>query len=283
MNTSVINKTARSARNLSILAVMAGMIATNAQAVGPIDFETAGDLANNFRLNTNVLAVARLSQTGPGAGNDYIQHNNTPFASGGGTIGIYDTTPGDIDATQNTFAGPFSVEFDISGVQASSSFGVFLINPAENAPTRNDNLLALFNLDSTGTTDLIRFFRDGNTPFNDANAGTQVNSVSGSSGLNVSSDLSPVWEHFKLDYSVLLGVPQLTLTVGSLSATSTYSAAHALPANVEVAFRIFDSSATEGTAKIDNFQITLAPEPGSGVLLGIGAMVFLNRIRRQKA
>jgi hypothetical protein len=196
-------------------------------------------------------------------------------------VGIYDTSPGDVDVTQNLFAGDFRVEFDISGVQAGSSFGVVLINPDE-INFRADNLLALFNLDNSGTTDLIRFFRDGNSPYNNGSAGTLVGTaVSGNSGLDVSSDAAPVWGHFRMDYTVVAGVPQMTLTVGSLSATSTFAASDALPSAVEVAFRVFDATATQGTAKLDNFQITLVPEPGSAALLGLGLGGWL-LLRRQR-
>ncbi|NMC82647.1 MAG: PEP-CTERM sorting domain-containing protein [Armatimonadetes bacterium] len=258
-------------------------LAQTSLAVGPIDFETAGDLANNFRLNTNTVNSSRLSQIGPSVDNDFIAHNNNPFNSSSTTVGIYDTSPGDVDATQSLFSGAFSVEFDISAVQTASSFGVVLINPDE-INFRTDNLLALFNVDNSGTLDTIRFFRDGNSPFNNGSAGTLVGTaVNGDSGLNVSSDAAPVWGHFKMDYAVNAGVPQMTVTVGNFSATSAFDAAHALPSSVEVAFRIYDLSG-DGSAKLDNFQITSVPEPTSAALIGLGlAAALLNYRRRCEA
>ena len=267
----------------ALTAVILGLALTRTSlAVGPIDFETTGDLANNFRLNTNTVNSSRLSQIGPSVDNDFIAHNNNPFNSSSTTVGIYDTSPGDVDATQNLFSGAFSVEFDISAVQTASSFGVVLINPDE-INFRTDNLLALFNLDNSGTLDTIRFFRDGNSPFNNGSAGTLVGTaVNGDSGLNVSSDATPVWGHFKMDYTVATGIPQMTLTVGSFIATSAFDATNALPASVEVAFRIYDPSGTDGTAKLDNFQITLVPEPTSAALIGLGLGAVLVKHRRRR-
>ncbi len=266
---------------ITLTTVTIGLALTRTSlAVGPIDFETAGDLANNFRLNTNTVNSSRLSQIGPSAGNDYIAHNNSPTDSSSTTVGIYDTSPGDVNATQSLFTGPFSVEFDISGAQATSSFGVLLINPDENG-FRTDNLLALFNLDVTGTTDRMRFFRDGNSPFNNGSAGTLVGAATdGNAGIDASPDSAPFWGHLKLDYSVIAGVPQMTLTVGNLSATSTYLTTDALPSSVEVAFRVFDVNGTDGTAKIDNFQISSVPEPTSAALIGLGLGAVLLNYRR---
>ena len=265
----------------SLAAVILGLALTRTSlAVGPVDFETTGDLANNFRLNTNTVNSSRLSQIGPSVDNDFIAHNNIPFNSSSTTVGIYDTSPGDVDAAQNLFSGNFRVEFDVSGVQGGSSFGVVLINPDE-INFRTDNLLALFNLDNSGTTDLIRFFRDGNSPFNNGSAGTLVGTaVNGYSALNVSSDAAPVWGHFKVDYTVTAGVPQMTVSVGYFSATSAFDVAHALPSSVEVAFRIYDLSG-DGSAKLDNFQIISVPEPTSAALIGLGLGALLVKYRQR--
>jgi len=244
--------------------------------VGPIDFETTGDLANNFRLAANGYLI---SQTGYGAlTNDYVVHNNNPFNSNGGTVGVYDLTPEDGATTQNLFGGQLTIEFDISAAQPATSFGVLLLDPAN----PNNNLLGLLNVDNNlGTNETIRFFRDGTLP----SAGTLVGSaVNGDGGLSISPDSDPVWGHVVVDYLPDKGggIPELKLTVGSLAATSAFDASHALPSAVEVAFRIYDVNGT-GTAKLDNFRITQVPEPGSASLigLGMGGLMFCLRRRRE--
>lgn len=50
------------------------------------------------------------------------------------------------------------------------------------------------------------------------------------------------------------------MTIGSFSVTSAYLATDVLPSNVEVGFRMYDVTGT-GTLKLDNFQVTVVPEP----------------------
>jgi|GEM_PF-1618085 len=272
MRPSVMNN-----RILTLGIAWASLLTAQAD-VGPIDFETTGDLTNNFRLAANGYLI---SQTSFGTLiNDYVVHNNNPFNSNGGTVGVYDLTPGDGATTQNLFGGQLKIEFDISAAQPATSFGVLLLDPAN----PNNNLLALLNLDNNlGTNETIRFFRDGNLP----SAGTLVGSpVNGDGGVSISPDSDPVWGHVVVDYLPDKGggIPELTLTVGSLAATSAFDASNALPSAVEVAFRVYDVNGT-GTAKLDNFRITQVPEPGSAGLirLGIGGLIFfLSRRQRSR-
>ena len=259
---------------LTSLVVSASLLTVQAD-IGPIDFETAGDLVNNFRLPYNGYLTSQTSLGG--SFNNYIVHSNSPFNSNGATIGIYDLTPADGAATQNLFAGDLTVEFDISAGQAASSFGVLFIDPAN----QNNNLLALLNLDNNlATNETVRFFRDGGLPSAGTIAGAAVN---GDGGLTVSPDSAPVWGHVVVGYTADngSGVPQLTFTMGSFSATSLFSSEHALPSTVEVGFRIFDLNASAGNARLDNFQVTVVPEPGSAALMGMGLGAWL-LARRQR-
>ncbi len=231
---------------------------------------------------TSLVALASLfavqADVGPigEPADDYIIHNNIPFNSNGGTVGIYDLTPGDGATNQNLFAGDLTVEFDISTAQGTSSVGIHFLDPAN----QNNNLLALVNLDNNlVTNETIRFFRDGNLP----SAGTLVGAaVNGDGGLNISPDSAPVWGHVVVDYIADngSGAPQLTLTIGSFSVTSAYLASDTLPSNVEVGFRMYDVNGT-GTLKLDNLQIIVVPEPGSAALLGLGLGGWL-LLRRQR-
>lgn len=246
-------------------------------AIGPIDFETAGDLTGNFRLYGNVSDV---SQTGPTAGNDFVvyQHNSImPL----GHAGVYDITPGDGSATQSTFSGNLRVEFDLSASQRNPRFGVWLIDPTPGNASRN--LLAWFGMDVISTRDIIRFFKNGdavsgNPPSMGINAGPGSGGPA-DSGVDVSLDTAHTWSHLTLNYWVdSLGVPTISLSVGTLTAVSSYEASDALPANVEVAFYLLDQSG-DGNAKLDNFSITQVPEPSAMMFLLLGAWPMCRRGR----
>ena len=167
---------------------------------------------------------------------------------------MYDTTP--LDATPetaNTFTGNFSIQFDISAAQAGSSFGVMLANPA--SEESNTGLLALFNVDVNQTNDTIRFFRF--STLSTGKAGTQVGSTVSGPAMDLSTDASPTWTTLKLDYSVVDGAPQLEMTVGALTATSTYTASE-LITEPELAIRMYDPKTDSGTARVDNLSIESA-------------------------
>lgn len=256
-------------------AVILGSI--KSAAIGPIDFETAGDLTGNFRLYGNVPDV---SQTVPTAGNDSVvyQHNSImPL----GHVGLFDTTPSDGGATQNTFSGNLRVELDLSASQRNARFGVWFIDPTPG--NANRNLLAWFGMDVISTRDIIRFFKNGdavsgNPPFMGINAGPGSGGPA-ESGADVSLDTAMTWSHLTVDYWVdSLGVPTIALTVGTLTAVSSYAASDALPANVEVAFYLLDQPG-DGSAKLDNFSIAQVPEPSAMVLLFLGALPLCRRGR----
>lgn len=245
-------------------------------AIGPIDFETAGDLTGNFRLYGNVPDV---SHTGPAAGNDYVvyQHNSIVPP---GHVGLFDTTPGDGSATQNTFSGNLRVEFDLSASERNSRFGVWFIDPTPG--NANRNLLAWFGMDVLPTRDIIRFFKNGDPiSGNPPSFGVFMGGTSPTvqSGADVSPDTTMTWSRLTVDYWVdSLGVPTIALTVGTLTAVSSYEASDALPANVEVAFYLLDQPG-DGSAKLDNFSITQVPEPSALMLLFLGALPLCRRGR----
>ncbi|NJK90508.1 MAG: hypothetical protein HC904_00960 [Blastochloris sp.] len=125
-------------------------------SAGPFDFESGTAGSNQFTDNfrnigpTGETAVGQTNPTTGEPGNDYAFSSATSAAAV--TSLLFDTSPisGVLDPT---FAGSLTITLDISGVQADSSFGIQLLDGGS-----TNNLLALFNLDNSGTTDRIRFF-----------------------------------------------------------------------------------------------------------------------------
>lgn len=246
--------------------------AARADLVGPIDFETAGQLGANFRV-LNTAGTRVLSQTANGVGNDLISLEDTSPTSTGAVVGIYDTTPADTTAATafTVAAAQFRVTFNLTAGANSSSFGVHLLDPNNSS----NNLLALFNV-GTGAADTLRFWRDSSA-IATGGAGTQIGAtVTGDAGYDVGG--SPAL--FELSVDNTGAAPVFNLTVGTLSATSAFVAGdlNFLP---QVAFRLFDSSNAGATAAtLDNFTVTVVPEPAALPLLAAGAGLLLLRRRR---
>ncbi len=266
-------------KNIFVMCAVAAIPATVGRAA-LVDFETAGDLTNNFRQSTG---DANVAQTADAAGNDYVTVNNQQTANAGKSF-LYDTTPADATSgTASTFSStnPITVSYAFqAGTTGTStnSFGVYIIDPTNET---TNSLLALLNVDASATNERIRFFKDGN--WSTSSAGTQVGSNNDSS-----SSIVAVGDPFKtltLTYSVSGTTPTLTLAVGSFSATSAFSAGDAIT-NPEFALRIYDAQTSDGssitqhttTANFDNFQVV--PEPASLGMLGAGLGLALMRRRR---
>jgi hypothetical protein len=259
-----------------VTALLVGASATAARAavittsvpVGPITFDTPADYTNNFREFYD--NGAKLNQSGGVLA-------QTAGANTDNGIAIYDQTPA--DATDvNVFASPFRVTFTGRAAVAASSIGVILIDPADN----NNNVIALFNFDVGGVTtaDTIRFFKDGPINTTQTSVGTQVGAtVTGDAGVDGNSTFT----NFTLDYSVSGTTPTLKLTVGSLSATSAFSAGDAI-ASPQLAFRLFDATNAAGSTDIDNVTVTAVPEPASAGLVALaGLPALFRRGRRRRA
>lgn len=274
--------------------IVAGAGETARAQVGPFDFETAGQYSGNFYA---VSASGELGQT-TGLGNNYVQLNDI---AGQNAAFYYGTSVN--TALEPIFGGTFTVQFDVSAVTANSAFGVYLVNAANPA----NSLLAYFNLDSSGTSDKIRFFMNGNPANATSTAGTLLTtgitgtggslssgSYSGNSGLDVSSDNytsptgTPVFGTMDVTYTPgsSPNTTTLGLSLGSLSAVATLPDSEVIT-NPEVAVRMVDAgNNVPGTAKMDNFSISESPipvpEPSTLVLLSSGLGLAAIRGFRKK-
>jgi len=247
--------------------------------VGPITFENATDYADNFREYYD--NGDRLGQTTNGAANDYLAQ--TAGTSNDNGIAVYDTTAADGTTTQHVFSSPFQVQFDARAAQATSSVGVFLMDPTN----EGNNILALLNIDANVTSDRIRFFRDAPLASNKTGPGTQVNITSssggtvtggnqfdGESGVNVNQ-----FGAFVLTYSLSGADATVSLMFGNISATAVYTGQGI--ATPEIALRMFDVNTTAGTTDVDNFSVV--PEPGAAGVIALMAMGGLARRRRRRS
>ena len=75
-------------------------------------------------------------------------------------------------------------------------------------------------------------------------------------------------------------IPLMTLTVGTLSASSTFAGAD-LILNPQIGLRLFDSSNAVTPMTVDDFRITVVPEPAALPLLALLAGIRL--LRRGRA
>ena len=234
-----------------------------------IDFESAGDYTSNFRRLEREGAGVNEAQSANGAAKDYLR------AAGGSNASrlttVYDTTPVSA-ATRTTFGSGLTVEFDARIPHADRSVGIYLIDA--DSTGESAGYLALFNLDSTATTDRLRFASNANP--STGGAGTLGNEQTGNSGYNVSA-LDFV--HFKLVYTINeLNQPVLDFTVGDLQRTVTF--ATTAYDEVEVALRLSPYiNAPNNYIDIDNFSAAV-PEPSAIALLGLGSALILRGRRR---
>ena len=240
-----------------------------------LDFETAGQLSANFRnLGTG---TSSLTQSSNGAANDFVSVNNTNATQFSfGALGLlYDTTPADTTAgTQSAFTttSPLTVSVDFRAAVASTSIGVYFAD----ANNTSNNVLALFNVDTSGNNDQLRFFRDGVV----TSAGTQVGSSSNvSTGVNVGSPFS----NLSATLSVVGTTPSISFTVGTQTVTSAFLAGHIDWSSTVVILRLFDNDSAAGTSlDIDNFSVSSIPEPGTCALFFGGAALAMFALRRRK-
>lgn len=236
-------------------------------AAAVLTFETPGEYDANFR---EIHAGPETSQTNNGAANDFVVKTQDP-STNTATVAVFDTTPAD-DVVKSQFASPVTVTFDARVANASSSVGIYIVNPAND----DQGLLALFNVDDSGAggQDRIRFWTGANP--DTSGAGSTVDTLSGNAGVTAGSG---AFFPMSLTYSVSGSTPTMTLSAGSLSRTFTFAADTAID-NPEIALRLFDTSAA-GTVDVDNFDIV--PEPSGAAVVGLcAAFGVLARRRRNR-
>jgi hypothetical protein len=257
--------------NLAALAVAGSAMAALPAKGVVLDFETAGQYADNFRILENENNAVSIAQDAGG----FVRATgaNSP-ANGGRLTTVYDTTPAD-STLRSTFGPGLSLEFDARIASSDRSVGVYLINAS--AAGENAAYLALFNVGSS-TNDKIRFSSGTNPTAADTNnyAGLDSGTI-GDAGYNPGSS----FVHFTLKYTAdANNHPVLDLTVGNLHASATYPALTAY-SQVELGLRLSPQNSNTGnnTVDFDNVAISV-PEPTSLALLAAGAGGLLLRRRR---
>lgn len=261
-------------RSLLFSAAAFASVAAHAQV--SLDFETAGQVSGNFR-NLGP-AGTNNSQSSNSTANDYLIND----ISGGSTnaaVLLYDTTPGDTTSgTQSTFSvsSPLKVEFDFRASTAGSSVGIIFAD----STNASNNMLALFNIDNTGTTDLLRVFKDGTVNTSSVTAGTESGTGStGSSGVDIGSSFG----HFSVTLTVVGTTPTLDIQVGSQTFSRTSVTGDFDWANTTVILRLYDAGNSSSTPNIwvDNFTIGAIPEPSTYAVASGAAVLGLAFFRRR--
>lgn len=259
----------------SVLLLASLLVCASAQAF-VVDFSGASDLANNFR-KANTASSHTLVQSGTAL--NVTSHTGATTA----LVYVYDTTPADATgATQNKFSlnvgDSISVSMDIGNISslgAGTSLGFYFANP--NAQTSAVNYYGIVSVNNQVANEQFRFGSGA------ALNSTQTNGtlVAGTpqfadGGLTVSD---PVFRTVKVTYQ-LTSLNSITMTSQAGSATSSITYSGITPLNeVAVAFRISPSvGATVRTMQLDNFEVTVVPEPSTYAalagVLGLGAALF---------
>jgi hypothetical protein len=280
-------------KTLSALAILTGSVcALQAQTAGPLDFDTPGQLSGNFRPNFHGAFASEVTA----GGQSFVEVSSAGVAEP--WIAIYDTTPLDNSDAAQTFSGPFTLTLDITAATPNSSFGVFLFD----AVTPGNNLLTIFNLDSSAPTagsgnEQIRFWRDSGmatsavsniystAAFTGTNGLAHVATNSwitdGTAAAGSVTDTSSPYTFYTLTFAYDPIAATLRVASPFFSATLNIPAADVIN-NPAIALRINDPSVDVlgNNARIDNFAVV--PEPMTASLFGFaGVALALRRPRRR--
>jgi hypothetical protein len=261
----------------SLVLALVSFASVTAYAQVSLDFETAGQVSGNFRNLGPV--ITSNTQSSNGVSNDYLIHN-VPDSSGSAAALLYDTTPGDTTVgTQSTFSvsSPLTVSFDFRASTANSSVGIIFADSND----ASNNVLALFNIDNSGTTDLFRFFKDGSVTTTSVTGGLQSGSNQAvSTGVDVGSTLG----RYSVTLSVAGTVPTLAVTVGSQTFSNTFGGLTDYDwGNTTVILRLFDAGGANVNTDIwvDNLTIGAIPEPSTYAAI-FGAVVLGLALARRR-
>lgn len=227
-----------------------------------VDLSSLSSLASNF---TNVSAPQPLTDNASGT--------YASFDWPGSGSSTYDGTysPGGTAATFST-SEPLTVSFNFRVAGAKSSIGLYFAD----ATNLNNNILVLFNVDNTGTTDLFRVFTDGDV--STAGAGTAISAAQQTA--DTPANVGTQWTDASFTFSVVGTAAEVTLNVGGASFSYTLGSGTADWASTSLVLRLSDTAAAAGGQGVD-VQLTPIPEPATTAFLcGMGALLSVLSIRR---
>lgn len=189
---------------------------------------------------------------------------------------------------------PLTITADVNFRAATSGFGFYLIDPANESSDANNrkSRLALFSVDTNtsgtaGTAERFRFWNDVGAPAN-GNSPVGINATqymdSTDNGLTLNK-----WITLSLTYSIN-DQDQTVLTLSAAPQGESNPISYQVvwdqqPAlnTFKIGFRMAASGTVSTPAFLDNFTISQIPEPASASFLMLGGLLALTpRFRRQR-
>ncbi|MDR1280152.1 MAG: hypothetical protein LBK99_04955 [Opitutaceae bacterium] len=276
MNIQIPHSVLRRSLALSALALFTALPAARA-----LDLDTT-TFAANFRKSygTAISTWSNMENGGIGA--------STSNAVNGGYI--YDTTPGDgTKGTQSTFtitkANSLTVSISLSIPTTNSSIGIYIVDP----DNENTGYLALYNVNSSGTNDLIRFSTNA-TPSNGGAGSLPLGSTGSGLDLNETGTLVFTYGLNENDQ----GVMTLSMFNSGSATTPVHSDSFTMTGisnpltTFEVSLRIAGQPGN-GTYVLNHFSATVGdgagaiPEPATVTLLSGAVAIIGVLIARRRA
>lgn len=241
------------------------LAAATSQAAVLVDFNTAGQLAGQFRggnLPTAYVQTATVLNFTQGTG----AASTLFYDANGSAAGV--------SAFNVSIGNPLTVTASVTLPANNGSFGIFFANPSDDTKS----YMALFNVNYTGgdgTSDQFRF----DNAFNAATGGVVSlgGGTTGDAGITTGSAFN-----ISVTYTILSANSyRLSMTVGNITIDSTDFSGTPL-SQVQVGIRTNPTGSNTGT--LDNFTISgdpiTVPEASSAMLVLAGACGMLGRRKR---
>lgn len=262
-------------RNAAVAAIGVLLACSGATAAVSFNFETPGQYSANF---TQVGGQLTAAQTSLGAANDYLRLIGSTAVQAQRAVPIYDATPGDGAATKSLFqavpgGAGVTVSADVQFSANNASYGVYFVNGAD----RTKAVLALFNVNSSGALDNIRFTSATSAGWDPASNGnpTETNlsltaASNADAGVNTGA-FAPISVTYSINASNRI---VLSMTAGSRTLVSAPITGTTAFSNVEVGFRLSPGGDAQ-TVDVDN--VSIVPEPAALSLLGLAGLALVRR------